>query len=178
MIARSRIFRWTIGAVLPMMAACGRNDGARTDSAMASASDAMRGDSGAMGSMNGMMPPRGTDSMSSMPVMPSGTSMPGMSAAMTAHMAAMKGSDNAAMKAMLPDHQKMVSGMLSQMNEQMSNMKMTATSAWTALGDSIRNDLKQMPGMNATALAAMMPAHEMRITHLAAMHDDAMKGMK
>ena len=175
MIARSRIFSWTIGAVLPVMAACGKNDSVRTDSAMAPAADVARGDTVAMGRTNGMMPPRGTDSMSAMS---SGSIMPGMSAQMTAHMAAMKGADNATMKSMLPEHQRMVTGMLSQMSEQMSNMKMTTTSAWNALRDSIRTDLKQMPGKNAAALAAMMPAHEMRITHLAAIHEDAMKGMK
>jgi hypothetical protein len=104
--------------------------------------------------------------------------MPGMSAAMTAHMAAMKGADNAAMKSMLPDHKKMVDGMMSQMNEQMRSMKMTRTPAWSALSDSIRADLKQMSGMSASGLAAMMPAHEMRITHLAAIHEEAMKHMK
>ena len=175
MIARSRIFGWTIAAVLPVMTACGRSDSARTDSAMAPAADAMRGDSGTMGGMNGMMPPRGTDSM---PAMTSGSSMPGMSAPMTAHMAAMKGAGNAAMKSMLPEHVRMVTGMLSEMNEQMSNMKMTAAPGWTALSDSIRVDLKQMPGKSAKDLAAMMPAHEMRITHLTAIHEDAMKGMK
>ena len=175
MIARARLLRWTIGAVVPLMAACGTNDGARTDSAMAPSANAMRGDSGAMGGMNGMMPPRGTDSMTAMP---SGSSMPGMSAAMIAHMAEMKGADNAAMKSMLPDHRKMVDGMMSQMNEQMRSMKLTRTPAWSALSDSIRTDLTQMSDMSATGLAAMMPAHEMRITHLAAIHEDVMKGMK
>lgn len=175
MIARSSLLSWTIGAVLPLMAACGKSDGSRTDSAMAPSANAMPVDSGVMGGMNGMRPPRGTDSM---PAMPSGSSMPGMSAAMTAHMAAMKGADNAAMKSMLPDHKKMVDGMMSQMNEQMRSMKMTRTPAWSALRDSIRTDLKQMSGMSVTGLAAMMPAHEMRITHLAAMHEEAMKHMK
>ena len=175
MIARAGLLNWMLVAVLPPMVACGENDGARTDSASAPSANAMRGDSGAMGGMNGMMPPRGTDSM---PAMPSGPSVPGMSAAMTAHMAAMKGADDAAMKSMLPEHRKMVDGMMSQMNEQMRSMKMTSTPAWSALSDSIRTDLKQMSGMSATGLAAMMPAHEMRITHLAAIHEDAMKHMR
>ena len=175
MIARAGLLNWMLVAVLPLMVACGENDGARTDRASAPSANAMRGDSGAMGGMNGMMPPRGTDSM---PAMPSGPSVPGMSAAMTAHMAAMKGADDAAMKSMLPEHRKMVDGMMSQMNEQMRSMKMTRTPAWSALSDSIRTDLKQMSGMSATGLAAMMPAHEMRITHLAAIHEDAMKHMR
>ena len=175
MIARSSLLSWTICAVLPLMAACGKSDASQTDSAMAPSANAMPGDSGVMGGMNGMRPPRGADSM---PAMPSGSSMPGMSAAMIAHMAAMKGADAAAMKSMLPDHKKMVDGMLSQMNEQMRSMKMTSTPMWSALGDSIQTDLKQMSGMSATRLAAMMPAHEMRITHLAAMHEEAMRHMK
>lgn len=175
MIARSSLLSWTIAAGLPLLAACGKTDGSRTDSAMAPSANATRGDSGVMGGMNGMMPPRGTDSM---PAMASASSMPGMSAAMTAHMAAMKGANNAAMKSMLPDHKTMVDGMLSQMNDQMRSMKLTRTPAWSALSDSIRTDLTQMSGMSATALAAMMPAHEMRITHLAAMHEEAMRHRK
>ena len=72
----------------------------------------------------------------------------------------------------------MVAGMLAQMNDQMKGMKMSASPAWTALSDSIRSDLAAMPDMNATALAAMMPAHEMRVKNLATMHETMMKGTK
>ena len=122
-----------------------------------------------------MAPRSGRDSM---PAMAPASSMPGMSAEMTAHMSQMKSADGATMKTMLPEHRKMVEGMLSQMNDQMRGMKMSATPAWTALTDSLRSDLKKMPGMSAAALAAAMPAHEMRMMNLATMHEGMMKGMK
>lgn len=170
--------RWTgalLGVLMISLTACGKNDQARTDSA---AMTATKTDSGAMGGMSGMPARSGTDSMPAMTGMSGPAAMPGMSAEMTAHMAEMKGADAAKMKSMLPEHRKMVAGMLAMMNDQMKGMKMAATPAWTALTDSIRSDLKAMPAMSASALAAMMPAHELRMMNLATMHEGMMKGMK
>lgn len=167
--------RWTgalLGVLMMSLTACGKNDQARTDSA---AMAATKTDSGAMGGMSGMPARSGTDSM---PAMAGPAVMPGMSAEMTAHMAEMKSADGAKMKSMLPEHRKMVAGVLATMNDQMMSMKMSASPAWTALTDSIRSDLKVMPDMSASALAAMMPAHEMRVKNLATMHEGMMKGMK
>lgn len=181
MHAHSRRTAALISVLMISLAACGKNDQARTDSAAAASGAVMaatKTDSGAMGGMSGMPARSGTDSMPAMTGMSGPKGMPGMSAEMTAHMAEMKGADGAKMKTMLPAHQKMVAGMLAQMNDQMKSMKMSATPAWTALSDSIRNDLRAMPDMRATALAAMMPAHEMRVMNLATMHEGMMKGMK
>ena len=173
--------RWTgalLGVLMISLTACGKNEQARTDSAATADGAGMaatKTDSGAMGGMSGMPARSGTDSM---PAMASPAAMPGMSAEMTAHMAEMKGADGAKMKSMLPDHRKMVAGMLATMNDQMKGMKMAATPAWTALTDSIRSDLKAMPALSASALAAMMPAHELRMMNLATMHEGMMKGMK
>ena len=186
-----------LGLMALTVSACGKNDQQRADSAAAASGSGMMAapaDSSAMGGMGGMggMAKSGTDSMGGMAGMSgmakSGTDsmggmagmsgMVGMSAEMSAHMAAMKGADGAKMKTMLPEHRKMVANMLATMNDQMKQMKMSATPAWTALTDSIRNDLKMMPDQSAQALASMMPAHELRVSSLAAMHDDMMKGMK
>lgn len=173
--------RWT-GALLSVLmislTACGKNDQARTDSAAMATGAGMAATKTDSGAMGGMPARSGTDSMPAMTGMSGPAAMPGMSAEMTAHMAEMKGADGAKMKSMLPDHRKMVAGMLATMNDQMKSMKMSATPAWTALTDSIRSDLKAMPAMSASALAAMMPAHEMRMMNLATMHEGMMKSMK
>jgi hypothetical protein len=166
-----------LGLMALTVSACGKNDQQRADSAAAASGSGMMAapaDSSAMGGMGGMAK-SGTDSMGAMAGMPG---MAGMSPEMTAHIATMKGADGAKMKTMLPEHRKMVANMLATMNDQMKQMKMSATPAWTALTDSIRNDLKIMPDQSALALASMMPAHEMRVSSLAAMHDGMMNGMK
>ncbi len=159
-----------ISAVLLALPACGKSSQERADSTAAAQSD-----SSAMGGMSGMRSGNGADSI---PAMTGTTTMPAMSAEMTAHMAEMKGADGARMNAMLPDHRKMANGMLSQMNDQMTSMKMSATPAWKALTDSISRDLTAMSKMSAAALVAMIPAHEMRLMNLATMHETMMKGMK
>ena len=177
MSAQSQLARFAVGAFALTLAACGKGDQERTDSAAAVNTSTMPAgpDTGAMGGMSGMSPR--TDAASA-PAMTGMSSMPGMSADMVAHMAQMKGADGAKMKTMLPEHRTMVTGMLAQMNDQMSSMKMAATPAWNALTDSIRSDLKAMPTMSTQALAAIMPAHEMRMMNLATMHEGMMKGMK
>lgn len=167
-----------ICALMMLLTACAKTDKERADSAATAEGAAMmqpETDSGSMGGISGQPPRSGTDRMPTMTGM-SGTS--GMSAEMIAHMSEMKAADGATMKTMLPAHRKMVTGMLSQMNEQMTQMKGSTTPAWTALSDSIRSDLTAMAGMGASALAAMVPAHEVRIAKLSTMHDGMMKGMK
>ena len=173
----NRITGALLGLLALTVSACGKNDQQRADSAAAASGSGMMPapmDSSAMGSMGGMAK-SGGDSMGAMGGM-SGTS--GMSAEMIAHMATMKSADGAKMKTMLPEHRKMVANMMATMNDQMKQMKMSSTPAWTALTDSISNDLKMLPEQSAQALASMMPAHEMRVSGLAAMHAGMMKGMK
>lgn len=174
---RYRVIGVMFSVTAMLLSACGKNDQQKADSvAAAAASGAMAvpADSSAMGGMGGMAK-RGTDSTGAMAGM-SGTT--GMSAEMIAHMSTMKAADGAKMKSMLSEHRSMITKMLATMNDQMTQMKMPATAAWTALSDSIRSDLKKMPDQSAQALASMMPAHEMRITNLATMHDEMMKGIK
>ena len=102
----------------------------------------------------------------------------GMMEEMSAHMQVMGRVAPDSMRAMLPMHRQMVANMLSQMNGEMRQMNMASDAAWTATVDSLRQDLVRMPELSAGELKAMMPAHEGRVSRLAAMHAAMMKGMR
>jgi hypothetical protein len=78
---------------------------------------------------------------------------------------------------MLPAHRQMVASMLAQMNQQMRSMNMTGDPHWTALADSLHQDLVRMPEMSPVELEAFMPAHQARATRLMAMHRAMMGNM-
>ena len=82
------------------------------------------------------------------------------------------------MKAMLPMHRQMTANMLTRMSADMRSMNMPADAAWSAMVDSLRQDLTHMPDMSAAELKTMMPAHHARMTRLMQMHRDMMAKMK
>ena len=53
-------------------------------------------------------------------------------------------------------------------------MKMAADSGWNALVNSVRTDLRKMPGISGESLHAMMPQHVSRVMRLMQMHDAMM----
>lgn len=55
---------------------------------------------------------------------------------------------------------------------------MTANTQWTAVVDSLREDLVRMPEMNTTELKEFMPAHRAGITRLMEMHRSVMGSMQ
>jgi aryl-alcohol dehydrogenase-like predicted oxidoreductase len=97
---------------------------------------------------------------------------------MQAHMDTMMSMNAGRMKAMLPMHRQMVANMLAQMNQQMQSMNMPADTKWTALADSVRQDLVRMPEMSDQELEGFMPAHRARVMRLMAMHQQMMGGMR
>ena len=124
---------------------------------------------------------RGTSAMQGMQGMQGGQMngmMGGMMDSMQTHMRMMEGVSADQMKAMLPAHRQMVANMLSQLNGQMRTMKMSPDAKWTALTDSVRQDLVRMPDMAASDLRSFMPAHGVRVMRLMAMHREMMGGMK
>lgn len=82
------------------------------------------------------------------------------------------------MKAMLPAHRQMVANMLSQLNSEMRKMNMSGDAKWTALTDSVRQDLKRMPDMSGADLRSFMPQHGARVMRLMDMHHSMMGGKK
>lgn len=94
------------------------------------------------------------------------------------HMSMMEKASPDSIKAMLPAHRQMVANMLSQMSAEMRKMNMPADAAFTAIGDSLRQDLVRMPDLPATELARYFPAHHGRMMRYMKAHEQMMKGMK
>ena len=82
------------------------------------------------------------------------------------------------MKAMMATEHQMMSNMLAQMDRQMQSMRMGGDAAWTALIDSVRQDIARMPEMNAQQLKSFMPAHHERVMRLMQRQRDMMSSMK
>jgi hypothetical protein len=113
-------------------------------------------DSGGMG-MGGMQ-------MQGMQMMPQ----------MRAHMDSMMQMSPQQMQAMMAMHQSMMSQMMDGMGSDMRGMKMTGTPEWTALTDSVKQDLAELPTLKGQALSARMQAHADRVRRLLAMHEEMM----
>ena len=173
-----KIIRVVPVIVAVALAACGsdKSNQAATDGAASQADTSMDPSSGMQG-MGGM---QGMDSMGGMKGMDSMGGMMGddMSKNMEAHMQQMMGAGTDSMQAMLPMHRQMTANMLSQMNKQMRDMKMTDNTEWPATVDSVRQDLVRMPDMSGQELRTFMSAHHERLRRLMAMHRDMMKKMK
>ena len=112
-------------------------------------------------------------------VMPGMGGMGGMMGAammdsMHAHMRMMDTMRIDQMRAMMPMHRQMATNMLSRMDEDMRSRNVTATPAWTATVDSLRQDLARMPQMSGPELRTLMTAHHARMTRLMQMHRDVM----
>jgi hypothetical protein len=82
------------------------------------------------------------------------------------------------MQTMMSRHETMMSQMLDQMGGDMRQMKMAETPAWSALADSVRQDLAALPTLKAQALSARMRAHASRVQRLMGMHEQMMKAMR
>ena len=79
---------------------------------------------------------------------------------------------------MLGAHDAMMSQMLDAMGSDMTTMGMKPDPAWTALTDSIRRDLADLPALSGRALEARLKAHIDRMRRLMVMHEGMMRGMK
>ena len=96
--------------------------------------------------------------------------MPGM----RAHVDSMMGMSPERMRAMMATHQDLMSRMMDAMGSDMRGMNMPATPEWTALADSVRNDLADLPNLVGQALSDRMTAHADRVRRLLAMHEKMM----
>jgi hypothetical protein len=70
----------------------------------------------------------------------------------------------------------MAANMLGAMNAELLRMNRATSDMWTALVDSLRQDLIRMSAMNAPDLVAFMPTHRTRMTRLIQMRETMMKG--
>jgi hypothetical protein len=79
------------------------------------------------------------------------------------------------MSTMMAGHERMMSQMMDQMGGQMRQMKMSETPEWSALTDSVKQDMAALPGLKGRALSTRMRAHAGRVRRLMAMHQQRMK---
>ena len=142
-----RSYRWIGAAVIVTLAACGR----KPETADAPAADSA-------GKMTGM-------AMQSMQMMP----------AMRAHLDSMAAMRPEQLPAMMAAHQDLASRMMDAMDADMRGMNLQPDAAWTALSDSVRRDLADLPGLSGEAQRSRMEAHIARMQRTMTMHQGMMK---
>jgi len=96
---------------------------------------------------------------------------------MRAHLDSMRARPAQFAAAMLAQHDAMASRMLDAMGADMMGMGMKGDSAWTALTDTVRRDLAELPSLSGGALKTRMNAHIDRMRRLLGMHETMMRTM-
>jgi hypothetical protein len=96
---------------------------------------------------------------------------------MQAHMDSMMRMAPGQMSQMIATHERMMSQMMDQMGSEMRQMKMSENREWSALTDSVKQDLAELPSLKGQTLSARMRAHADRVRRLIAAHEQMMKGM-
>jgi hypothetical protein len=158
-----KTLQWTMIVALLASAACNKPKeapAAGSTSGMPMDSGGMRGMTPDSGQMRGM----------------SGMGSAGMMPMMQAQMDSMMRMKPAQMSGMMATHERMMSQMMDQMGGQMRQMKMSATPGWSALMDSVKQDLAELPSLKGPALSARMRAHAARVQRLISSHQQMMKG--
>ena len=144
--------------ILSAVAACGpgkQKPAQQADSAVRPA----RGDMPGMGSMGSI---ESQDMMSEM----------------RAHMQGSSAAGADSLRRMLPMHRQMTANMLQQMDTDMRGMQMAGDTSWTALADSVRQDLTQLPDVSSAELPGFMERHRGRVERLMTRHEQMMGGAK
>ena len=78
------------------------------------------------------------------------------------------------MVTMMPAHQALASQMMDAMGADMRGRNMQPDAAWTALADSVRHDLTDLPGLSGEGLTTRMQAHVARMQRMMGMHEGMM----
>ena len=100
----------------------------------------------------------------------------GMMPMMRAHLDSVTRMPAQQMSGMIAAHEQMLSEMMDRMGADMRGMHMTGDAQWTALTDSVKTDLAELPALQGNDLAARLRAHAARVERLMAMHEGMMKG--
>ncbi len=104
--------------------------------------------------------------------------MSGMMPVMQGHMDSLMGMKPEQMSAAMAGHERMMSQMMDQMGGEMRQIKMSEAPKWSALRDSVRQDLAKLPSLKGQALSTRMRAHTDRVRRLMASHQQMMKSMR
>jgi hypothetical protein len=101
----------------------------------------------------------------------------GMMLMMQAHVDSMTRMSPEQMSRMMAKHEQMMSQMMDQMGGEMRQMRLAETPGWSALTDSVKQDLAELPSLSGKPLSSRMQAHGERVRRLIAMHKRMMLGM-
>ena len=82
---------------------------------------------------------------------------------MPAHMDSIMQMKPEQMSQMMAGHERMMSQMMDQMGGEMRQMKMAEAPEWSALTDSVKQDLAELPSLKEQALSTRMRAHAARV---------------
>ena len=107
-----------------------------------------------------------------------GMGKPSVMPMMQAHMDSMMRMNPEQMSRTMGRHERMMSEMMDQMGGEMRQMQMSGGGEWTALTDSIRQDLAELPSLSGQKLQARVRAHGERVRRLMAAYEQMMKGMR
>ena len=107
----------------------------------------------------------------------SGMGKSGMMPMMQAHTDSMMRMNPEQMSGMMSSHERMMSQMMDQMGGEMRQMKMADTPEWSALTDSVKQDLADLPSLKGQALSSRMRTHAGRVQRLITAHEGMMKAM-
>jgi hypothetical protein len=98
----------------------------------------------------------------------------GMMSMMQAHMDSMQHMSPQQIQAMMAMHQDMMSRMMDAMGTDMKGMHMEPDAGWSALSDSVRQDLAELPALSGKALENRVRGHVDRVRRLMARHEKMM----
>jgi hypothetical protein len=91
---------------------------------------------------------------------------------MRAHMDSMMQMSPEQMQAMMARHQTVMSQMMDRMGADMRGMNMADPPEWSALTDSVKRDLADLPNLKGQELSTRMRAHANRVRRLIGMHEE------
>ena len=94
---------------------------------------------------------------------------------MRAHLDSMGAMSPADLAGAMTAHQDLASRTMDAMGADMRGMGMQPDSMWSALGDSLRRDLAEMPALSGAALRGRMNAHADRLRRMLTMHEGMMQ---
>ena len=155
--------QWTLLVGALALVGCGRG-GDRAETTRDTGGMMGHMDSGGMGMGRMDSGGMGMGNMQAMPMM----------SGMRAHMDSMMRMSPQQMQAMMAMHEQMMSRMMDGMGADMRGMNMSATPKWSALTDSVKQDLADLPTLKGQQLSTRMRAHADRVKRLIAMHEKMM----
>jgi hypothetical protein len=98
-----------------------------------------------------------------------------MMSLMQVHLDSLGAMDPAQLAGMMASHQALAGRMMDAMGADMQGRNMKPDAGWSALSDSVRQDLSELPNLSGAALKSRMEEHIGRMQRMMAMHQAMMK---